>query len=52
MSLGGECSTSERESHWPTIFWLEKRKERDHLGDLGVDGKILKSILQEQGGMI
>jgi hypothetical protein len=28
-----------------TIFWLENMKGRNHLGDLGINGKImLKSI--------
>jgi hypothetical protein len=25
----------------PTIFWLENLKGRDHLEDLGIDGKVM-----------
>jgi hypothetical protein len=38
--MGGACSTDGRdEMH--TIFWLENLTGRDHLEDLGVDGKII-----------
>jgi hypothetical protein len=30
-----------------TVFWLEKLRGRDHLEDLGMDGKILEYILGE-----
>jgi hypothetical protein len=33
-----------------TIFYLENLKGRDHLEDLGVDGKILEWILGKWGG--
>ena len=32
-------------------FWLDETKERDHLNDLGVEGRIiLKLILSRMGG--
>jgi hypothetical protein len=34
-----------------TIFWLENLKGRDHLEDLGVDGRIIfEWILRKYGG--
>jgi len=36
-----------------TMFWLENLKRRDHLEDLGVDGKvILEWILGKYGGKV
>jgi len=35
-----------------TIFWSENLKGRDHLEDLGVDGKILEWILEKKGGKV
>jgi hypothetical protein len=41
-----EHSYEGREMH--VNFWLENRKERDHLEDLGIDGMIiLESILEK-----
>jgi len=39
--MGGTCSTDEKDEKTHTIFWLENLKGRDHLQDLGVDGKII-----------
>jgi len=33
--MGGACSTHRRN------FWLEYLKERNHLKELGIDGKII-----------
>jgi hypothetical protein len=35
-----------------TVFRLENLKERDHLEDLGLDGKILEWILGKYGGKL
>jgi hypothetical protein len=34
------------------VFWLENLKERDHLEDLGIDGKVLEWILGKCGGEV
>jgi hypothetical protein len=52
VKMGGACSTyGEREVH--TEFWWGDLREGDHLGDLGVDGRImLKCIFKKwDGGM-
>jgi hypothetical protein len=33
-------------------FWSENQNGRDHLEDLGVDGKILEWILGKEGGKV
>jgi len=45
--MGGACSAyGKREAY--TGFWWENLRERDHLGDPGVDGKvILKCIFRK-----
>jgi hypothetical protein len=37
--MGGECSTYDGEVH--TGFWWESLRKRDHLEDLGIDGRII-----------
>jgi len=36
--MGGDCSTDGRD-RMHTLFWMENLKGRDHLEELGVDGK-------------
>jgi hypothetical protein len=36
-----KCSQHGRMRNAYTVFWLENLKGRDHLEDLGVDGKII-----------
>jgi hypothetical protein len=37
--MGGACRAYRGETY--TGFWWGNRKERDHLGDLGVNGRII-----------
>jgi len=41
--MGGACSTGggERRGEAYTGFWWGNLRERDHLGDPGVDGRII-----------
>jgi hypothetical protein len=32
----------------PTTFWLRKLKGTKHLGDLGVDGRIILKMISEK----
>jgi hypothetical protein len=44
--MGGACSKY-------TVFWLENRKDGNHLEDLGLDGKIiLEWILEKYSGKL
>jgi hypothetical protein len=39
--MGGACSTYGGEERRIQDFWWKSLNERDHLGDLGVDGRII-----------
>jgi hypothetical protein len=38
--------TEHRESH--TQFWLENLNEKDHSGNIGIDGRILLKLILEK----
>jgi hypothetical protein len=39
--MGRACSTYRGEDRRTQDFWCKNLNERDHLGDLGVDGRII-----------
>ena len=39
--IGGACSTFGGETRRIQGFWWENMRERDHVEDLGIDGRIL-----------
>jgi hypothetical protein len=49
--MGGECSTYGGKGEVHTGFWWGDLREVDHLGDAGVDGRIiLKSVFKKWDG--
>jgi hypothetical protein len=49
--MGGACSTYGGKREVYTGFWWGDLRERDHLGDPGIDGRIiLKSIFEKWDG--
>jgi hypothetical protein len=51
--MGGACSKyGEGRGEEYTRFWWENRRKRDHLGDPGVNGRIILSwMVRNRGGM-
>jgi hypothetical protein len=47
--MGGACRTCEKDEEFLQTFSLRYLKGRDHLGDIGVGGRILKWISNKWG---
>jgi len=47
--MGGACSAYGGRGEAYTRFWWGNLRERDHLGDPGVDGRIIVRWIQEVG---
>jgi hypothetical protein len=43
--MGRACIMHGRDEKIHTKFWLEKLKGKDHLEDLGIDGKIILELI-------
>lgn len=50
--MGRACRTNGEREEVHTEFWWGKMRKRDHLEDLGIDGRIIKKDLQETGWSI
>jgi len=51
--MGGACSTYGGRGEVYTGFWWGKPRDRDHLEDIGVDGRIiLKGVLKKSVGRV